>query len=362
MTAAAITANDFAALYASASGGAPVVRTVRIGDIHGAVRLDPHPPRRVDARRFVAVDLTINDAPAQVFLPRALYDRTLATVFDGAPVTDFAPDVAALLLETALADELEAIEIGFGVALRITHVAAVDESDRSNAVDDDGGESLEDGLRDGGNREASNGATYDANVAMTMIRPGEPALPLMAHLSQPFLKQVVDVWCRGPDLDTWDDPNVVVSIRVGATTLTERQLATLDAGDVVVLDRTPLTAHRLMLVVHDELAAFLDISGPDNHLVSSLTSIQATQFQPYVAAGDVFRSGAAAFTVHAELARTELAISTLEAIDAGAPFDLPHGIDGPVSLFIGDMRIADARLVRADGELGLRITKVFDDG
>lgn len=353
MTAAAITANDFAALYASASGDAPVVRAVRIGDIHGAVRLDPHPSRRVDAARFVAVDLTINDTPAQVFLPQALYDRTIAALFDGAPATDFAPDVAALLLETALADELEAIEIGFGVALRVTHVAA---------VDNDGDEALEDGSDDGANGAAGNGASHEANIAMTLIRPGEPALPLLANLPQPFLKQVVDVWCRGPDLDTWDDPNVVVSIRVGATTLTERQLATLDAGDVVVLDRTPLTAHRLMLVVHDELAAFLDISGSDNHLVSPLTSIKAAQFQPYVAAGDVFRSGAGAFTVHAELARTQLAISTLETIDAGAPFDLPHGIDGPVSLFVGDMRIADARLVRADGELGLRITKVFDDG
>ena len=305
------------------------------------------------------VAMTVDGAPAHLVLAGRLFARVLATLIDECGADAFEPKQAGLLFETALTDQIEAVETQLGCDIAIETAAPF----RDDSCD----------------RSAPDMTGFAFNVAGRGDVNYEAALFLPEPAAFTFAKRVFGTGAnKGAH-----DPETIVSLRVGTTTITEDQLRQLEPGDVLLLETNTLSDQRLLLSISEAIGTMLRLADRDHFLEGPFQSLTAPALRPYVstisalatnangktAAGMKPQSGVAAnsdrgtelFQIDVDLARTRLPMSVLETIDLDKPFDLPHDINGPVSLFVGDLRVAEGRLVRSSETVGVRIEQVNAD-
>jgi flagellar motor switch/type III secretory pathway protein FliN len=256
----------------------------------------------------------------------------VAALFDGRLSRTLVEDHAALIVEAGLSEEIEAIERALGADIRIEGVKRIA-----------AGECLE--------REIVKGLS---RITLELDACNGGQAQAACFVPEAVAARLVRAW-HDFDLDT----EVTAELRLGTTSLSVAQIAGLRTGDVVMLERTPLHERRLLLVVEDCAAAMLDLTdGPEAGMRGAFESMDAPSLEPFAAkprGPDWHDRDLIALTV--SLACMQLPFSRLASIDLDAPFELPGGVDGPVSLRAGDIELAVGRLVHTGDGFGFRVTE-----
>jgi flagellar motor switch/type III secretory pathway protein FliN len=298
------------------------------------VRFDGAPPAFSGERYCVSFE--IDGERGYLLAATQLLLLPVAALFDGRHSRALGAEHAELILEASLSEKIEAIEHALDANIQIEAVTRMKPAE---------------GLA----REQVNGLAY---VTLEFETGNGGQALADCFLPPAVAARLVTVWHDfDPDMD------VTAELRLGTTSLTVSQIADLQAGDVVMLERTPLHDRRLLLVVEDCAAVMLDLADDDEATMrGAFESMETPALEPFVArprGPDWYERDLVPLTV--TLARMQLPFSRLAAINLDAPFELPGGLDGPVSLWAGDIELAVGRLVLAGDGFGLRITEANKD-
>ena len=82
--------------------------------------------------------------------------------------------------------------------------------------------------------------------------------------------------------------------------------------------------------------------------------------QPPPTADGGWNPGQVELTVHMDVGSARIALDALQALQAGYVFELPTGLEAPVTARINGVPIGHGELVRIGDKLGVRLVKVSD--
>ncbi len=331
MTRAALEVSERAILTMNGQGNANHGVTVAFDESHVQIAPFRGVPNLASFRFSVTVRGLIDGEPAALYLPPGLYYWCVETVFGGKFRDKLDSSMAGLLFESALADQLDRLESALGLTIEI-----------KNAV-----------------FTPIESIPEDINLALRVDRKGRGAQIVFASVNENVAAHIVELWC-GACESSQADAHVSVSARVGATEVARQDLQSLKVADVLLVDRSPLLAKKILLVVEESLCTLLEHKGDQFFLDQPFGAIDTPAHCHFFLGQQAEASQNVVVAI--DLARTMVPVSRIGALMLGEPFELPHGIDGPLEIYDGQTLIAAGKLVKAGDNLGVQITRRHFDG
>lgn len=310
----------------------------RFVDIAG-MRLDIGPAVVTENRSSgptAMLGLSIGGSRVLFAVPAVVLDRILRAL--SAPPRD-ALSVASMLLliELAGAALLDAMEQTLALPVALTDFRL------------ETSQGAPDGL-------ALDGTLADLTFTAWLLWPPERADALAALLGKPDS-------IRGHEIA------IDVALRVGTTRLAVGLLASLIAGDVVILDRSAHGDDGVAVVCGERRLAFATLQGARATLTTGLMPV----------AGDMHRIWTAAdlttmnddpkghtelddieVTLLFEIGRLVMPLGELRALAPGHVFDLGRDPRGAVEILTGGKRIGQGEVVQVGDAVGVRVLRIFD--
>jgi flagellar motor switch/type III secretory pathway protein FliN len=336
-----VTPEASVALLAAATGQTAMSLHMPIDGHRVAVRMRPDAPvaAKQARNRLQGIAITIDGAACEILAPRQLLMKIFAVTLGDNAGEHLNPKQAALLLEALAADTLDTIERTLGVSITI------DAADPPGTIRD----------------ATSQADTQFTDLVFDVAWPGQQAEAVICRLPTDIVLRAIEHWfsTAGGALDP--DHAFDVRVRVGSSTLTEQQLRAISPGDVVVLSGSRLGRGQVELIAEHTVSLPVDIAGPSPILTDSFQCVGSATLKRRLGlpseaiAPDRFR-------LDVDLAHSTATLAMLASLEVGGELDLPTGIDGPVTIFIGDLEVGSGRLVRSGSELGVMFDRVSADG
>ncbi len=254
---------------------------------------------------------------------------------------DLPPDLAGLLLETALLPILTAWEEAGGRRVGIEGL------ERDAAPTSPGGLLLT--LKDGD-------ARWPIHLSSAGVRDGGPSVT----------DRLLDLWPAAPRaMERFALPTV---LRVGATRVPVAVAASLRPGDAVLLDTR--RAGGGMVVIAETWAADARYDLDVWRLSSRPRRMRDTGLMEWTMQGDENDPGPVPLTdpdelpvqLTFEVGRLEITLGELRGLAPGAVLDLGSGPAGLVRISAHGRPIGRGELVDVEGAAGVRIVSLFDHG
>jgi type III secretion protein Q len=295
------------------------------------------PPPRIGTDGLMAIDFTLDGAPGRLCLARATVERWLSQADPGGDAGALAPEHAALLLESFLADEIGRLEKHLEGTLELASVGVVDGvSDPSFVLAVEG--------------EAKRRETWllhaDSGLASKIGKLLDAASPEQAELQ--------------PDLP------LPVAFQWGAAVLSAGELRSLRPGDVVMTDGRAADAQAIQAVFAQRLIASVQPEGKSGRLLSSPTPIDKTRWgwtmdEEKAPAEQPDEAGFEDLpvTIVFELGRTTMPLGEISRLSAGSLISLPDISEVEVDLLANGKRIGRGEIVKIGEGVGVRIVRVF---
>jgi type III secretion protein Q len=288
------------------------------------------------------VDITVDDAPGKLILSRSLITALIDGLDPDQRLDRLDPYQLAILLELAVADALSALEGTLGSLVTIDSVRA--------AADDAGGAS-----------------SFSFTIAIDGLRSSSGELRLQPGQTI-RLSRLLDRYGAAsmPEVEL----PVPVRMRVAATTCSVGEIATLLPGDVVMADDCVRKARAAVAVVAEHLVAPVDITASGARMAAPLTRGQGSLWEWSMENG-AERPQADALQktdlddipvrLMFELGRVVLSLAEIRQLAPGALIPMPRPADESVEISANGRRIGRGSLVRIGDNLGVRITRLFQD-
>jgi type III secretion protein Q len=315
----------------------------------------PWPPAsgEVSGSRW-RIDLTVDSAAGALILPSSLIKALIAKLDPDQGLDDLNPHQRALLLELAVADALSALEASLGSRISIDAVRAAGEG-------------------------GSSAGALAFNIAIDGLARCAAELRLPPRHAIRFAQCLDRGVSASRSSRAGDRPKhaavevpVAACVRVAATTCSVREIATLMPGDVVMADygcRQPRTA---VVVLAEHLAAPVELMAAGAQITAPPVRIRGSLWEWSMENGadrqqaDLTQKTANLDDIPVklvfELGRVELSLGEVSKLAPGALIAMPQPLDESVDIVANGRRIGRGSLVQIGSNLGVRITRLFQDG
>ena len=171
-----------------------------------------------------------------------------------------------------------------------------------------------------------------------------------------------------------DDLPVPLRIEAGSTRLSVADCSTIEEGDIVVMDESPLVQDnclrlrvpsgpvilvrledRTLTVIAASEFSMTDIdAAPSDEGQSPSEEEQSPAEEPLVT-----DTGELPIELVFELGRQTIALSELKAIVPGYTFNLEKDLSQPVTIRANGQTVGSGKLVQVDDRIGVRVTELF---
>lgn len=326
----------FLALFAAASAPRRLSTPVLDGETLSLSAPDPSDRALFD----VAIHADLGGEPVVIAAPLAPVNAAIGDLFGRKRPPRLSKEDEALLLEAATAPFLEPLEHAFDAPIAFTRL------DRKIA------------------RAALSGPAIDA----ALQAPDGRRTVFCVMAAEPVLRRILAVWQAtepGAAAGEPRDVDVAMTVELGTAIVNTERFETLEIGDVIVFESSPLQTGKGLLLLGDRLSAEVDFSGAGPRLVGGFTPLSATPraWRDRGGGGRARPSYPATETqVVAEWARALAPLSALAEMQRDQALELPSPHDGVVSLRAADADLdaafAEGRLVRVGDHVGVRIGHV----
>jgi type III secretion protein Q len=321
---------------AAARRCAPV--PVRIGGLEIEAPLAVIPTLAAPEPEGVAIILRFGAGLVALQAPAPLVEQALAEMA-GLPVAELDPELAALLLEAALADMLPVLEAAAGTAIAVESVGPAAAPDFAPAF---------------------------RGIVVIRHAFAETELHLAADAAaRPALRRLI---AAAPPLPApCAALPVPLAVRIGAVRLTLAELRGVEPGDVVFPDVACRAGEALVvygegwshLAKHDRGA--VTVSGPRRPLALQDGGWWMADPDSDAAAPPAEGLGELPVTLVFELGRSELPLAAVQGLAAGAVIPLGRDPGEAVDIVANGRRIGRGEIVRVEDELGVRVVRLFGD-
>jgi type III secretion protein Q len=288
--------------------------------------------------------LRVDGEDAELSVARSLLDMLIAGVDPTLSLDRLQADHAAIVLELALTDVLDALEAALACSLALTSV--LPPRIRPESPD----------------RPALTfGLTIDGlgTLSCELLLTSNQAIKLVRHLDQyPGVQQA-----------TIDLPTAVC-LRWAAATLVMRELRSLSPGDVLLVDDACRIEGTAIAVVAEHLVAPVEFA-PSASLLSGFPtrgrgSPWEWSMEKAPEALGASAPDAADFDdlpVHLvfELGRLELSLGEVRRLAPGAILPISRPLDDALDIVANGRRIGRGTIVRIGDSVGVRVTRLLDN-
>lgn len=283
---------------------------------------------------LIAVDATLDGAPFRVALSQKLVAELVGSLGVTSPIAELPADIAAMLLEAATASLLLPLEqtIGHSLSLR-----------------------------------AVRGPTSPVGIALLLVAP-DRVWPMTVSGDPAIMERLLGQWpIAGRDVSWLPMP---ARPRIGLTTLALPVLRSLRPGDVVVLqtwlgpadNAGPGPALNTMLVVSETFSAQAVVHGTTAELVEPVSPVQ----REWLMSGadtdpEEFETDLDDVPVRLafDLGHLDMPLGEMRQLGAGMVLELGRMAADYVDISANGRRIGRGELVELDGQMGVRIIRIF---
>jgi type III secretion protein Q len=300
------------------------------------------PPIADDDRYSIL--LSIDGRDGEIVLPATAIDALLRGVDPSLAIASLAPEHAALALELATAQALDAIEVAIGC--RVLLIAVWPFNRAPNPVLQPSLDfTLEmDGL---------------ATATGLMALPSADIIRLMRYLDRG----------AAPDPATADDVVLTIRLRLAAARLTAGELRNLSRGDVLLPEDICLGRPDAVAVIGDHLIAPVTLEADGFRILARPIAGRGSAWEWSMdRSGDGSQPGLLDDTdldgvpvrVQFEIGRVELPLGELRRLGPGSLVPLARMPDRSVDILAHGKRIGLGSLVKIGDSLGVRVIRMFD--
>jgi type III secretion protein Q len=300
------------------------------------------------------IDLVIDGAPGALTLPVALIKGLIAGLDPDQGLDDVDPRQRALLLELAVADALSALEVSLGSRLSIDAVYI-------------------DAVCTGGSQESGT-VSLAFNLAINGLASGAAELRLPPPHAARFAQSLdrgapASSRAGGGSEGAATGVPVAVCLRTAATTCSVGEIATLSPGDIVTADfgqQWPTA----VAVIAEHLAAPVELTNAGAQIMALPAHIRGSSWEWSMESGadglqtDLMqKTGLDDIPVKLlfELGRVELSLAEIRRLAPGVVIAMPRPLDESVEIVANGRRIGRGSLIQIGSNLGVRITRLFQD-
>ncbi|MGK9230097.1 type III secretion system cytoplasmic ring protein SctQ [Inquilinus limosus] len=311
---------------------------IRIGGLEIEAPLAVTPALAPPASDGAAIALGLGPGRVVLQLPPLLVEQAL-TETAGLPVAELEPELAALLLEAAAAELLPALEAAAGVPIAIESVGP-----------------------------AGTPAFEPAFRCTVAIRHAfaEVALHLAADAAaRPALRRLIEAAPKLPA--PCAGLPVPLAVRIGAVRLALAELAGLAPGDVVFPDVACPAGEALVVYGNGwshtakRGGAAVTVTGPRRPLALLDGGGWMADPDSGAAPPPAERLDELPVMLVFELGRGELPLAAVQGLAPGAVIPLGRDPGEAVDIVANGRRIGRGEIVRIEGELGVRVVRLFGD-
>jgi type III secretion protein Q len=309
------------------------------------------PPAPGDISGRYQVDLTVDGTAGALLLPRSLIKALMATLDPNQGLDDLDPYQRALLLELAVADALSLLEAGLGLRLSINAVRAA--------------------------RDEESGAV---SLAFNIAVDGLASCAAELQLPPPHATRFAQYLDRAASASLPARPGgmedaavgvpVAVGLRVAATTCSVGEIATLSPGDIVMADHGRRQSRQAVAVLGEHLAAPVELTAAGAQITAPPLRVRGSLWEWSME--NVADRAQADLTQKTdlddipvkllfELGRVELSLAEIRKLAPGALIAVPRPLDESVDIIANGRRIGRGSLVQIGSNIGVRITRLFQD-
>jgi type III secretion system YscQ/HrcQ family protein len=312
------------------------------GSSRWKIHVLPETPRGY--RAAYAAEAEVRGRALRLDLDRLPLPGLLGYPLEGVPDLEVPEDLLPALLEGALAGLLAAAETVLGSPVRIMRVRAVPRD--AEFEEDPEGHRLDLGLKE------------EEGPGRIRARPF-----LDAEEMEALAEAATAAPATGNDADkenAWDRVPVRLVIRAGEVRMAAEELAGLEAGDVVLLDRDPASAGALRLLAGE---------GDDTRYQWAGTRKgDAAVIEKEIAVENLDKGAVEGAATHLESVEVPLAfdlgtrpaaLAELRALAAGTVVELPANPEGRVTLRAGGRAIGTGTFVMIGDRAGVRIDAIW---
>jgi type III secretion protein Q len=316
---------------------------------------------RTGAPNLVQFDLRIGDAHGELTVPRSVIDRLISTVISTDSWRRLDAAQAMIVLELVLSSGLEALEAH--ICTRIAFTALHEDLVRQDLSRED--LSREDLARE----DLARPRPPDLLTVSFAIQGGELgawrsqlALPIETAIQ---LAGLLEKHARAEPAEI--DIGARACLRAAATTLTMRELRSLAAGDVVLVDDR-CGPEMALLVIAEHLAAPAELLPEGGRLVAAPVRARGSRWEwAMVDVRERAGEGLGEETglddipirVTFELGQVELSFGEIRSLVAGALVPLSRPLEDAVDIVANGRRLGRGTLVSIGGSVGVQITRLF---
>jgi type III secretion protein Q len=315
---------------------------------HLATILASWPPAPGDVSGTYHINITIDTAPGALILSRSAIKALISGLDPDQKLDGLNAHECALLLELAVADALSVLETSLGSRLSIDAVCAT-------ADPESGTVSLPfslaiDGLAPAA-AELRLPPSHAVRLAQRLDRGASAARPLQAGN-------------RGEE-----ELPVAVCLRVAAAMCSVGEIATLSPGDIVMADDVRLQSQTAVAVIAEHLVAPVRLKEAGAQIAAAPVRIRGSLWEWSMESeadrqADVTqKTGLDDIPVKLlfELGRVELTLAEIRKLAPGSLIAMPRPIDDSVEIVTNGRRIGRGSLVQIGSNVGVRITRLFQD-
>lgn len=310
---------------------------VRIGGLEIQAPLAITPTLAPPDADGIAITLRLGPGRIALLVPALLVEQALADTA-GLPAAELEPELAALLLEAVASDLLPILEAAAGVAIAIESV---------------------------GPAAPAIAPAFRCAVAIRHAF-AETALHLAADAAaRPALRRLIDAApalpapCAGLP--------VPLAVRIGAVRLSLAELKGIEPGDVVLADVACPRGEALVVygegwshaAKHDR--ATVTVAGPRRPLALQDGGGWMADPDSGAAVPPAERLDELPVTLVFELGRSELPLAAVQGLAPGAVIPLGRDPGEAVDIVANGRRVGRGEIVRIEGELGVRVVRLFGD-
>jgi type III secretion protein Q len=300
-------------------------------------------PPIIDDDRY-SVRVRIDSRDGEIVLPAAVVDALLRGVAPSLAIASLAPEHAALALELATAQALDAIEVAIGCRILLVAVWPFNRAPKP-VLQPSLDFTLElDGL---------------ATATGLMALPSADIIRLMRCLDR----------CAPHDPATADDVVLTIRLRLAAAKPTTRELKSLGCGDVMLPEDICLGGPDAVAVIGDHLIAPVSLQADGFRLLARPVAGRGSAWEWSMdRSSDGSQTGLLDDTdldgvpvrVQFEIGRVELPLGEVRRLGPGSLVPLARIPDRSVDILAHGKRIGLGSLVKIGDSLGVRIIRMFD--
>lgn len=288
--------------------------------------------------------LKIDGADAELSIARLLLDLLISSVDPALPLDKLQPDHAAIVLEFALTDLLDALEASFGWSLTIVSILSP--------------------------RAKPDGADPPALTFVVMVEGlGTSACELrLAHDQALKLAKHLDQY---PGLEPASiDVPMTACLRQAIATLSVGEIRTLSPGDVVIVEEACRSSASAIAVIAEHLVVPVELT-PSGGLLSSNPirgrgspwewSMEKAPDISQPSAQDASDLDDLPVRLVFEVGRLELSLGEIRRLAPGTVLPLARPIEGALDIVANGRRIGRGTIVKIGDSIGVRVMRLLDN-